>query len=376
MSPGPRRDLTPFVIVLVVGAVVLFLFVGGLASVGRASGPFHATIDQSFGAQARLVAEQSNQLGGQLNTVVDQMVGDHRIQLAQALDSLVTGAESVATSAESASSPAPEGGAGQDFVQAMTDRAQGVEQLRTTVDGLLALSPQTGPAASPLPPPRVSAAQAVQQLASVGSLLIGADQAYGRARHEFAAVPGGSRLPASVWVPQPVVWGAGAAQTTVNQLTSAPQLAAFLDVHVVAVSLTPSVLPPAPAVPGQPAAPALVAGASAVPPTCTLSVTAVVRNDGTVVVSKVPVEAAVQPISGGPPFPVKKQVTLAPSASVAITLPVMPVKPGTTYNLAVNLVAPAGQRSSTGPIGATVAVATYGSVAGNRRCARVPAAAP
>ena len=73
------------------------------------------------------------------------------------------------------------------------------------------------------------------------------------------------------------------------------------------------------------------------PPTCTVSVTAVVRNDGSVAVTRVPVEAAVEAVSGGPPFPVKKQVTLAPSASVAITLPAMPVYPGTTYDLAVTL---------------------------------------
>jgi hypothetical protein len=374
MSPGPRRDLTPFIVVLVAGAVGLFLLVGGLAYVGRSSGPYHATIDESFAAQARIVVGESNAVGAQLETLIDEMVTYRRIQLARALDSVVTGAQSVASEAALSSSPAPDGPAGPEFLQAMTDRALGMERLRTTVDGLLALTPGTG--SSPLPPPAVSAAQAVKGVTAIGQLLVGADRSYQLARRAFSVVPGGSKLPPSVWVAQPVVWGAGAVDTTVNQLTSSPELAPLLDVHLVAISLTPSVLPAAPQVQGQPQAPPLVAGASQVPPTCTLSVTAVIRNDGTVVAIKVPVEASVQAVTGGPPFPVKKQVTLAPSASVALTLPDMPVAPGITYSLSVTLQPPAGQSRSSGGRGATIAVASFGSSTGNQRCARVPAAAP
>jgi hypothetical protein len=375
MSPAPRRDLTPFIIALSAGAVVLFLVVGGLAYVGRTSGPFHTTIDGSFGVQARVVVQESNSVGGDVGTLVTQMITYRRIQLSQALDSAVTRAESVATEAQLADSSAPEDAAGANFVEAMTERAEGVERLRTAVDGLLSLTPNDG-ASSPFPPGRLTANQAIGELAAVGRLLEGADRSYERARQEFRTVPGGSRLPASVWVSDPALWEPGAVQTTVDELTSSPALAPFVDVHLVAVGLTPSVLPPVPTVKGQPQAPPLAAGVSEVPPTCTVSVTAVVRNDGSVVVAKVPIEAAVVAVTGGTPFPVEKKVTLAPSASVAITLPAMPVSPGTTYDLAVTLVRPNGQTRPNGQQTVMVAVAPFGAGSAESRCAHVPVGAP
>ncbi|MGH8996500.1 MAG: hypothetical protein ACRDYB_10795, partial [Acidimicrobiales bacterium] len=117
-------------------------------------------------------------------------------------------------------------------------------------------------------------------------------------------------------------------------------------------------------------------GASQIPPTCTLSVTAVVRNDGTIVEVKVPVSASVQPVAGGPPFVVQKRVTVGPSGSVVLTLQDLPVAPSGTYTLTVGLQPPAGQTRSTGQESATIAVASFGSATVNGRCARTPAAAP
>jgi hypothetical protein len=179
-----------------------------------------------------------------------------------------------------------------------------------------------------------------------------------------------------VWVDQPVLWAPGAIQTTVDQISSSPELTPVADVQLVAIELSPPVLPPAPAVPGQLAAPPLPAGVSQVPPTCSTSVTAVVDNEGYVVVSKVPVQASLQPVAGGAPFVVEKRVTLAPAADVALTLPKLPVQPGGTYTLTVTLRPPAGQSSPPGSEGATIEVASFGSAKGNALCARTPAAAP
>src|SRR5579872_4178168 len=112
MSPAPRRDLTPFVIALTAGAVLLFLLVGGLAYVGRTSGPFHTAIDQSFGSQARVVVAESNSVGGEVRTLVAQMTADRRLELSQKLDMAVADAQAVAARAQEADSPAPEGAAG------------------------------------------------------------------------------------------------------------------------------------------------------------------------------------------------------------------------------------------------------------------------
>jgi hypothetical protein len=382
MSPVPRRDLTPFVVILVVAAVVLFLFVGGLASVGRSSGPFHASIDESFGAEARVLVAQSNSVGDSLSGVV-LGTGDvlsSRPKLSQALDGLVAGADSVASGANGLASPAPEGAVARNFIEAMTQRASAVTLLRSTVDGLLRLTPggaSGSPAVpSPFPPAVVSVPQAIRSISSVGRLLMDADRSYAVARREYRAVPGGSTLPRSVWVNQPAVWGIGAVQTTVNQLSSMPSLLPLVDVRLVAIELSPPILPPAPAVNGQPRSAPLGAGVSQISPTCSVSVTAVVRNAGSIVATKVSVEASVQAVSGGPPFPVQKRVTLAPAASVALALPIMPVKPNTTYNLAVTVVAPAGQSRSTNPAGVSIEVASFGSAKDDALCARTPAAAP
>jgi hypothetical protein len=380
MSPVPRRDLTPFVVVLVVTAVVLFLLVGGLASVGRSSGPYRTSIDQSFGAQARVLVAQSNTVGESLRDILlgSNGVLSSRLELSQALDAVVADADSVASAADELSSAAPDGEVAQNFIDAMTGRASAVNQLRATVDGLLALTPgaivdSTTPS-SPFPPPAVSTSQAVKRVTSIGQVLIGADRSYEAARREFRSVPGGSTLPESVWVSDPVIWGVGAVETTVNQLTGS--LSPFVDVRLVAIGLTPPVLPPAPAVSGQPEEAPLGAGVSQIAPTCSVSVTAVLDNDGSVVVAKVPVRASVQPVGGGSPFVVQKQTTLAPGGSVALSLPKMPVAPNTSYTLTVTVPPPAGQSRSTDPEGAVIEVASFGSAADNARCARTPAAAP
>ncbi len=268
-----------------------------------------------------------------------------------------------------------------EFTEAMEDRAVAVSRFSTAVDGLLKLTPGPDPQGSapdsPFPPPALTAAQAQRELSSVGSLLLRSDTTYRDARQLFAHAPGGSSLPKSVWVPAPVVWDPGAVETVVSELTSAPNLDARVDVQLVAVALNPPLLPPAPGpASGQPQAPVIPAGASEVPPTCTLSVTAVVRNQGSVVVTKVAVQASVQKVSGGAPFVVRKLVTLAPAASEALSLPVLPVSPATTYNLSVTLGPPPGQSPAPAGMGATVAVASFGSAKGNALCARTPAAAP
>src|ERR1700728_4052060 len=172
MSRRPRRDLTPFVVVLVAAAVVLFLLVGGLASVGRSSGPYHATIDESFGTQARVLVAQSNSIGAQLRDLIAEMPGDTRLTLSEDLDTVVSGADSVASDSVALSSPAPDGQVAQNFIEAMRNRAQGVTQLRSTVDGLLAITPggidESTASSSPFPPPAVSVAQAGASVSAGG----------------------------------------------------------------------------------------------------------------------------------------------------------------------------------------------------------------
>jgi hypothetical protein len=252
-----------------------------------------------------------------------------------------------------------------------------VTELRSTVDGLLALGP-AGPTLDRVGTPQtkevsVTPDQATARLAAVGADLIAADKSYASARVRLARAAGGVMLPRSVWVDDPALWSTGAISTTVDQLWSSPTLDPVLNIELVTFRLDPSPLPTMPSVPGASQAPPLPSGAVEITPTCTIVVTAVLTNRGSVAVQNAGVQASVQSASGGPAFVVDASGNLGPSASIALVLPKLPVSPGSTYTLVIGLLPPAAQSA---PQGLVMAVASFGSAAQDGRCSRTPAAAP
>jgi hypothetical protein len=324
--------------------VALVLLIGGALRVGRASGPYWADVNRSYVAGGTTLVTRSNETGTQLRTLVHTlMVGKpslSRDDLQQQLDSLVTASAQVSTSAAGLAPPTPSGGLGKAFAGVLADRADAVADVRTAFDGLLGMAPLPVVGAALTSTTQVSttqastalltSAQATADVTGAGQLLRAADAAYATVRRQFRAAPGGAGLPRSVWLRQP--WTAGA---LVDQVSGSSSLAARHRVVLLphGIRLTPPVVPPT--TPPPPAA--------TVTPTRSLSVTAVVANEGNVDEPAITVSVAVQ---GGPTH--SATVVLPSGRSQAVVLPSIPVIPGQSYALTVSVTPPAAQTDRTG----------------------------
>jgi CARDB protein len=333
-----RRSLTTTLVIVLVVVVALVLLIGGAVRVGRASGPYWTDLNRSYAAQGTTLIDRSNETGSQLRTLVAGMPQLTRPALQQQLDSLVTASSQTATSGAALAPPTPSGHLGKDFAGVLADRAEAVTETRAAVDGLLGMAPLPvvgAPTTSTTPAPKalLTSDQATADLAGAGRLLHAADQAYAAVRRQFRAAPGGAALPRSVWLRQP--WTAGTASTLVDQLSGSHSLLADHRVVLLphGIRLTPPVVPPT--TPPPPAA--------TVTPTHSLSVTAVVANEGNVDEPAVTVSVAVQ---GGATH--SRTVDLAAGRSQAVVLPSIPVTPGQTYALTVSVTAPAAPTDRTG----------------------------
>ncbi len=347
MSPVDRRrrrarPATVVGIALVV--LVLALLVGGLVRVGAVSTSYWRSVDRSYAAQGAVVVDQSNQTAGDLRRLLAGWTSQTRRALESTLDLLVRTTDQQAQAAAALSPPEPWGSLGPRFAAVLADRARAAADLRSAVDGLLgmaplpiqtaqgATNPETGGANGSVV---LTASQAASALGRVGALLEQADRTYGRVRHGFARAPGGARLPASRWVRNTAGWSSGPALTAAEQLAGAPKLAARHQVVLVptAIDVTPAPVP----------TPGASAGAATLPPTSSLRVTVVVANDGNVGEHGLVVTASVQPAAGGRTSQRTASVALAPGASEAVGLGVVPIVAGRSYQLTVAVTPPAGE---------------------------------
>jgi hypothetical protein len=370
MSPPrrSRRRLAPFASALIVSALVLFLLIGGVLFIGQGSGPFDSSVDQSFAQRANELATQSNASGASFRNLMSTMPGMRRARLQEALDALVSDTALVARGADALTPPDPVGAVGASVQSALADRAQAAAALRHAVDGLLGLVPLPSVGAAPVSgvssaspgavPPGLSSARATAAIAAVGPLLERSDRGYAQARRALSAGPGSARLVPSRWVIDAVIFGAGAVGTLVDELTGSPTLAPDVDVRLVAVRLTPPVVPPAPPTPGQAAPPPTTAGVSVLSPTGRLLVTPTIDNAGNVAEPRLALTVTIQPLPTGKVTTLRRNVSLAPGASVTVPMPALSVRPGATYALTVTINPPAGQTDlSSVSVPATVEIA-------------------
>ena len=318
------------------GVGILAVLVGGLLRAHTQSTGYERAINRSYAAQARLFAEQSNELGGEFHTVLAGMPRDDRSTLEEALDTLVRSTGSVARWAATVASPAPSGGAGADMTAAMVDRADAMRTLRTAVDRLLGMSPlpvvgAPDPTSVAGAPPPISAAAAAAQLAKVGVLLAQGDRMYAAGRRALRDAPGHARVPASVWSGKAAAWTSTGSLSEVDALTSSPTLAAVRQVELVAhaLALTPAPVPTS----GTGSA----SSASVLPPTGHIDIGVVVANDGNVAERGIVVRATVAR-EGARPSPGKpRHVSITAHSSASVTLPPVPVVPGNAYTLVVSV---------------------------------------
>jgi hypothetical protein len=355
MSPPrrSRRRLAPFAPALIVSGLFIFLLVGGVLFIGQGSGPFRSSLDRSFAQQANALAVQSNASGASFRSLMSDMPRMRRAPLEQALDALVSGTALASQQADTLTPPSPVGAIGASFQLALADRARAAADLRHAVNGLLGLAPlpsvgaarASGVASSATGavPAALSAAQATTAVAAILPLLDEADGAYAGARTALAAGSGNARLVRSRWVRDTVIFTAAAVGTLVDELTGSPTLAPDNDVRLVAVRLTPPVVPSPPPTPGQAAPPPITPGVSVLSPTDRLFVTPSIDNVGNVAEPRLALTVTLQPLPTGKVTTLRRNVSLAPGASVAVSLPSLKVRPGTTYGLTVTVNPPAGQ---------------------------------
>lgn len=330
---------------LVAVAIVLILFIGGIAHIGSGSTPYWRSVDRSFADQASVIVGESNATGSQLAGLVKRLDRFDRPALEATLDGLVESAAAESSQAAALIPPSPQGGAGPAFAAVMATRSAQIGQLRAAVDGLLGMSPLPVAGAvstsASTPPPAVSAGQAISMVSAAESALHQADTAYGALRRRLEGSIGHPRLPRSVWVAPNGPWAAGAA-SVVGTLSGSAALTPDPKVVLAAVRLSPSVLPT------PPTGSTVPAGTALLPPTHKLSLTAVVSNVGNESERGLQVTATVQLQSNGRAANVRHAISLAAGGSVVVPFHAFSVQPGATYSVSVSIAAPAGQASGAG----------------------------
>jgi hypothetical protein len=332
----------------VVVAIVLALGVGGLVQMSSQSEGYDAHADRTLAAQGRVVAEQSNATAASVRALLGGVGGQTRQGLQVALDSAVQATQSESTRAAFVSSSDPVGGISSSFAAVFADRARSMEDLRAAFDDFLGMqslpvagAPAGRSGAAPAGASLLSASQATARISAAGALLGQADALYRSVRHSLAVSAGHGRLPRSVWVTDPSLWGAAGAASTVDLVSGSPTLAATHDVVIRTVRLTPPALPTAPGAAG---------GISVLSPVHQLGVTVVLANQGSVAEPRVVVRFELAAQSGGSTQAHDVMTQLALGGSVTLPTVSFPVKPGTTYVLTVTVIPPPAQTLTDGTV--------------------------
>jgi hypothetical protein len=330
-----------------IGAVlVVAVLVGGITQVGRQSGPFNDGMNRSFALQGAVLVQQSNGTAASLRHLLSVMPQQGRQDLEVELDSLVAGASQQATGAAALAAPGAAGGVAGEFAAVFSDRAEAVAEVRSAIDGLLGLHPlpvagsPTSSVAAVAKPALLSSTEATNRIAAAGALLTRSDQSYRSLRHRLPGLAGQARLPASRWITDANLWQLGAVATQVDLVAASPSLAAIHLLALSAIRITPPALPP----PNGVVTPTV----SILSPTGTVSLSVVLSNLGSVDETHAGVRFTLVPQPSGATATVTRSAAIASQGSVTLSPASFRVKPGTSYQLTVAVLVPAGQTDLTG----------------------------
>lgn len=334
---------------LIIGActlVVVALLVGGATQIGRQSSPYDASVNRSFAAQGAIVVQQSNSTGATLRRLMRNMQNQDRRTLQAQLDTVTAQADQEAAAAENLATPVTPGGVQGAFATVFAERDQAVHRIRSAYDGLLGLRPlpvSGAPGAGAevvVTPTLLPSAQAADQITSAGTTLAAADRSYSAVRGALPRLAGHARLPASRWVTTATVWQPGPIAVQVQLVNSSPSLQMVHRLVLRVVNVTPPALPS----PTGVATP----GVSVLSPTTQVLVQVVLSNLGSVDEPHASVQFQLTPQPTGTAVTVTKTSGLAAAGSVSLPPVSFTVKPGTSYQLTVAVVLPAGQTDPTG----------------------------
>ena len=369
-----RRSVVPTLLTVVAVALVLFLVVASFAEIPARSSAYRTSTNRSFASLAAGVVSESDATGARLAQVMTLVPSTvlpvvDRAHLQQALDQAAREAAAQAQAGALLVPPQPDASVGPRLAAVLADRSTAVANLRSTVDGLLGMSPAPVAGAPPTGGPAqaanlISTDDAVTQMTNEGSLIVLADTRYASLSAVLRRKSGGARLPVSVWAPAPVATAAlgpqalGAAATS---LASMPALAAYHKVIVSAVGLTPAAVPTgSPGIAGtgcdDPSSTVPSGPATLLPPTSTVQAQVTVTNCGTVAESHLTVSATLVTVTPPPgrstgtggTTATSQAVQLAPLSSTGVSLAPLPVRGGGTYTLTVAVTTPADQILASG----------------------------
>jgi hypothetical protein len=364
------------VVVVIVGVVVI----GSIAEINAQSAPYRQTVNRSFGALASPLVNASTQTGRNLATTMKQAAGtsSSRDGLQQKLDQAVADATSQSRDATNLVPPAAVGSLDQQFVAVFADRAAAATTVRSTVDGLLGMTPLPVPgapaASTPSKAPALTAAQAVTLLTNAGAQIGKADSDYASVRRALARTTGPVLLPRSSWVTGPLASAPLAATQLAAAppaLAASPALAVVHQLLISAVGLSP------PAVPGastggvstvgdncsNPATRPASPPATVLPPTKRISAQVTVTNCGNVAENGIVVSSSVQAVPGAPVLgthpssassaptaatTIRRTISLTSGSSMTLAMSPLPVVNGHEYVVTMAVVTSAGQKDPTG----------------------------
>lgn len=313
------------VVPLVIVAVVVILAVGAVAQIGRASGPDRRTVDRSFAVLAVPIVAQSNTSGSTLRALLSHGPSLGRTTFLSDLSSLATATTEDDRQFAALTPPVPQGDAATLCGTTMRGRQRAAVGVRAALEGLLGGPRGVGGG---------DEAAAAGALAVAGTTLESADASWSACRRSLRRAPGSARLPASVWVTRRDAWGQVALGQLVAALESSASLAPVHRLALVAVSTDPL------GVPG-------VSGVSVLPPTSTLQVRVVLVDQGDVDEARVSLVVMATAQGTFPaPAPVRARTDIAAGRSVALSPPVLSVRPGRSYVLDITATAPTGATAS------------------------------
>jgi hypothetical protein len=337
-----RRLITLSACVLIVVA----LLVGGVTQIGRQSGPFYASVNRSFAAQATTLIKESNNTSVSLRRLMKDVQSQDRRTLQAGLDTLTAQADQEEAAAENLASPSAPGDVPGEFAAVLAERADAVHSVRSALDGLLGLGPLPI-AGSPgaevtilAPPTNVSSTQATDRIVAAGMVLVRADRSYATLRRALTRLAGHARLPASTWITATDDWQSGPIATEVELVTSSTTLEVTHRLVLRVVKVTPPALPS----PTGAATP----GLSVLSPTTSVLVQVVLSNLGSVDEPHASVQFQLTPQPTGTAVTITRTAGLAAAGSVSLPQASFKVKPGANYQLTVAVVLPPGQADATG----------------------------
>jgi hypothetical protein len=292
--------------------------------IGPAERPFQSSIDQSYAASVSPIANESNDTGNELASMLggaDSKLG--MSTLVATLDSMVGDANQAVGQFEALTTPPDLSGAASSCLSALRSRARVLGEFRSSVATLVSLSAtdQGG---------RTDEAQAEASIEHLGLSLAGADESWSECRSAMLTAPGRTRnsVPASDWVGTQPVWGGSSVVNFIDDLTVTAPLVPAPPLVIAAVSGTP---------------PAVITlhGVDELPLTSTLSVHIVVLDRNNLQENGVVAKVAVTPTgTSGSPDSSSSEAAIGPGQAFSFHPPALKVSPGASYTLTVTVTGP------------------------------------